>query len=221
MSEKKVFTFLRSFYDAAKLIPDKDVRADFFMAICSYSLDGEVPELDGYAAVSFALCKPVIDSNIAKARRKEASNSEVTAEILPSNSEVTAKLLPSDYEVTLSNRSNELKSNDKRSNDITPLPPKVNKTGFDEFWSAYPKKVGKESAKKAFQKVKEPLETLLSAIERQKCSDQWSKDNGQYIPNPATWLNQGRWEDELPQKRGSYVDAHVDLSDLDKLVGKI
>ena len=74
---------------------------------------------------------------------------------------------------------------------------KLREVDFEKFWSAYPKKVGKSSAKKAFSRVKEPVETLLTAIERQKCSVQWSKEDGQYIPNPATWLNQGRWEDEL------------------------
>ncbi len=74
---------------------------------------------------------------------------------------------------------------------------------FDLFWSAYPKKVGKQAAKKAFSRVKTPVETLLTAVERQKCSAQWSRDNGQYIPNPATWLNQGRWEDELSPIQGS------------------
>ena len=69
-------------------------------------------------------------------------------------------------------------------------------TSFERFWQAYPKKVGKTAAKKAFQKVDVPLETLLSAIERQKCGSQWSRDGGRYIPNPTTWLNQGRWEDE-------------------------
>lgn len=68
---------------------------------------------------------------------------------------------------------------------------------FEKFWSAYPKKVAKKSAKKAFSRVKEPVETLLTAIERQKCSEQWSKGGVQYIPNPATWLNGNRWEDEL------------------------
>jgi hypothetical protein len=42
--------------------------------------------------------------------------------------------------------------------------------------------------------------TLLPAMERtlkrQKNSHDWTKENGQYIPNPATWLNQGRWMDE-------------------------
>ena len=38
---------------------------------------------------------------------------------------------------------------------------------------------------------------MLNAIETAKQSMQWNKDNGQYIPNPATWLNQKRWEDEI------------------------
>ena len=62
---------------------------------------------------------------------------------------------------------------------------------------------------KAFRRVKAPLETLLTAIDRQKRGDQWSRDNGRYIPNPATWLNQGRWEDEVTvtQKRGAVKTA--------------
>ena len=74
---------------------------------------------------------------------------------------------------------------------------RARESAFDHFWSAYPKKVGKEAARKAFAKVKAPIDTLLAAIEKQKRSAQWNKDNGQYIPNPATWLNQGRWEDEV------------------------
>ena len=76
---------------------------------------------------------------------------------------------------------------------------------FDRFWQAYPKKVGKQAARKAFHRVKTPVESLLRAISEQKRSDQWSRDGGRFVPNPATWLNQGRWEDELPtvqQPRG-------------------
>ena len=40
---------------------------------------------------------------------------------------------------------------------------------------------------------------MMDAISAQKRSRQWTENNGQYIPNPATWLNQRRWEDELPQ----------------------
>lgn len=84
----------------------------------------------------------------------------------------------------------------------TSNPPKAPQGGeadFDRFWAAYPKKVGKQAARKAFHRAKVPVETLLRAIEVQECSDQWSRDGGRYIPNPATWLNQGRWDDELPK----------------------
>ena len=68
---------------------------------------------------------------------------------------------------------------------------------FDVFWAAYPKKKAKADAIKAFKKVQAPLETILSALQTQKKSDDWIKDNGQFIPYPATWLNGRRWEDDV------------------------
>ena len=79
---------------------------------------------------------------------------------------------------------------------------------FDAFWKAYPKKVGKADAKKAFGKVKTPVSQLLEAIEQQKKSDQWTREGGRYIPNPATWLNQGRWDDELPEAKTDPNSIH-------------
>lgn len=73
---------------------------------------------------------------------------------------------------------------------------------FLEFWSAYPRKTGKGAAYKVFNKLKltkKEKADILSSIEWQKRSDQWLRDNGQFIPYPATYLNQRRWEDE-PQK---------------------
>ena len=83
------------------------------------------------------------------------------------------------------------------------------------FWSAYPKKVGKKSARKAFDHVSEPVESLVTAIKRQECSAQWSRDGGQYIPNPTTWLNQERWEDQLPQRPSAnpFLDMLEDLDE--------
>lgn len=81
-----------------------------------------------------------------------------------------------------------------------PLPPKGGCAGFDRFWAAYPKKVGKGAAEKAFSKapINGRLADVLTALERQKHSEQWQRDGGQFIPHPATWLNQRRWEDEPP-----------------------
>ena len=83
---------------------------------------------------------------------------------------------------------------------IPPLPPKGERDAlFSKFWSAYPKKVAKPTAQAAFKKLNPDaslMEIILEALEKQKRSSQWTKDNGQYIPNPSTWLNQKRWEDE-------------------------
>lgn len=70
---------------------------------------------------------------------------------------------------------------------------------FEMFWQEYPKKVGKKDAKKSFDKARKSTdtETMIRAVMAQKQSGQWLRDNGRYIPNPATWLNQGRWDDEI------------------------
>ena len=89
--------------------------------------------------------------------------------------------------------------------DIPPISPKGEKDCsdlFNQFWTAYPKHIAKQSAVKAFEKLKPDeklLEAMLKAIAMQKESKQWEKDGGAFIPYPATWLNQRRWEDELPQ----------------------
>ena len=70
---------------------------------------------------------------------------------------------------------------------------------FTDFWKAYPKKVGKDAAERAWaRKVKtsETIDAIMKAVATQKAGKEWTKDDGQYIPNPATWLNQGRWKDE-------------------------
>lgn len=87
--------------------------------------------------------------------------------------------------------------------ETTPKAPKgASVEGFAEFWNTYPKKVGKDAAEKAWnRKVKsqETISAILEAVRTQAQSDAWKKDGGQFIPNPATWLNAGRWKDEDQQ----------------------
>lgn len=66
---------------------------------------------------------------------------------------------------------------------------------FKAFWDAYPRHANKPGARTEFAKADVPLETLLDSIEQWKKTDQWSKDDGQYIPYPAKWLKERRWED--------------------------
>jgi hypothetical protein len=80
---------------------------------------------------------------------------------------------------------------------------------FARFWDAYPKKVGKVDAKKAWVKNKPPIDDVLVALLWQSKSDQWLKDGGQYIPNPSTYINQWRWHDE-PQAIVNKPRSHHD-----------
>ena len=70
---------------------------------------------------------------------------------------------------------------------------------FDLFWECYPRKKAKLDAKKAWYAlaaIRPDIEKIIAAIDTQSQSDQWTRDGGQYIPYPATWLRQGRWDDE-------------------------
>lgn len=69
--------------------------------------------------------------------------------------------------------------------------------GFDQFWQAYPRKVGKPKALAAWKRLKPDTAVVLDAVRRWKSSDQWLKDDGQFIPHPTTWLNREGWNDAI------------------------
>jgi hypothetical protein len=81
--------------------------------------------------------------------------------------------------------------------------------GFDVFWQTYPKKVGKPAAEKAFKaaKINGHLAEVIGDIEAKSASEAWKKDGGQYIPNPATYLNQRRWEDGVTESPSMFAGA--------------
>lgn len=73
---------------------------------------------------------------------------------------------------------------------------------FSEFWTQYPKKVGKKAALTSWKRIKPDaalFERIMQAIAKAKASEQWNREGGRFIPNPTTWLNQGRWDDEIPE----------------------
>lgn len=84
--------------------------------------------------------------------------------------------------------------------------PSVMDGDFEKFWESYPKKTGKKAALQAWKKAKDrpSVVDILQAIESQKKTQQWAKENGQFIPNPSTWLNQGRWADKSVESTGVY-----------------
>lgn len=90
---------------------------------------------------------------------------------------------------------------------------------FETFWKAYPKKVGKEKCFNWFKSHKvdsDLLKKMLDKIEEYKNTKQWS--NPQYIPHPYTWLNQGRWDDEIEQETfSSYSKTPIEWEELPEL----
>lgn len=100
---------------------------------------------------------------------------------------------------------------------------KPEKDAFDTFWEMYPRKVAKEKARSAFQRLpKRYYSPLFAGLKAQKQSEQWCRDGGQFIPYPATWLNQRRWEDRPPEvsaaspRRGTPYAQH-EVGDLSHL----
>jgi hypothetical protein len=75
--------------------------------------------------------------------------------------------------------------------------PKAPQGAFERFWLAYPEKVGKEAARKAFEKATKlaSSEEIMAGIARYIVA----KPPDRAWCNPATWLNQQRWLDEPAQ----------------------
>jgi len=84
--------------------------------------------------------------------------------------------------------------------------------GFEDFWMAYPRKVGKQAARTAWTRIKPSkatAEAIIEAVGKQKVTDQWTRDGGRFVPNPATWINQGRWEDDPTTFAKTNGDKHA------------
>jgi hypothetical protein len=115
------------------------------------------------------------------------------------------------------NPSSSASSSASSSEENTPLPPEGElspQSLFLIFWECYPLKVKKPKALAAFLKLKPGralLDRMLEAIDRQKQSRAWRKDNGQFIPHPATWLNNRQWEDRMQPElaAGSVWDEFI------------
>ena len=77
-------------------------------------------------------------------------------------------------------------------------PSKMDTALFDAFWVAYPRKVSKKTAARAWAKLKvdaNMFRRIMASLETVKKTEQWQ--NIQFIPHPTTWLNGERWNDEV------------------------
>ncbi len=120
---------------------------------------------------------------VARKREKDKGVTECNADVTQSNAKVT----PSDTDTDTKKK--------------PPNPLKGECDGFDLFWSEYPNKQAKIAAKRAWLKIKpDERADVMAGIARWKRSESWLKDDGQFIPHPATFLNQRRFEDSPKPK---------------------
>ena len=190
MADMTYIKLFIDYLDAIEPLGDAE-RGRLFTSLLIYARTGEAPQLGGNERFLFPMMRAQIDrdnstmDSLSDARseagRKGAEAKQANARFAKQNKQMQD--LPS--------KTSKDKDKDKdKDNSASP---------FELFWAAYPRKVGKQAAKKAFSKVSVPVKTLIDAVNSQKNSEQWRRDNGQYIPNPATWLNQGRWDDVLTE----------------------
>lgn len=188
--KRSQFTFYESFYSAIKRIKNKTAQRDAFVVLCEYALNGVEPDLDKLpdsVAIAFELVRPTLDASRRKAESGKKGGSK--------------KQNGSKTEANCKQPASKGEKENKKENEIEiEIENKVEneciKADFALFWEAYPRKEGMQKAEEAFANVVVPVQDLLDAIEAQKKSTQWKKDNGMYIPHPAKWLDEKRWLDQ-------------------------
>jgi hypothetical protein len=84
---------------------------------------------------------------------------------------------------------------------------------FEVFWLQYPRRVAKKAARSAFERVRKSgevdFDTLVAGV-RNYAAAVAGKDM-QYVAHPATWLNQGRWDDEPAAIAGKPANSVADV----------
>ena len=210
---RKQFTFYSSFFTAVSRFDDPAVRGRLYDCICQYALTGQLPEvlLTPSEWATIDVIKPVLEAGRSKARLGQKGG-----EVSPNASKDKNKIKDKNKNKNKIKDKNKIKHN----SDICP----AEDLSFDKFWNLYPKKVGKASARKKFDQVDVSLDVLLRAVQEQKMSLQWQ--DSAFIPNPATWLQERRWEDELPRKEdpipkgASGLLGEAELRAIEKIMGE-
>lgn len=187
------FNAYHSYLKAIEPLNDAE-RGRLFTACLQYSMTGEAQKLSGNERFIF----PIMAAQIDRDKEKYDAKCKKQSERAKKRWDATAcDGMPRYATECRTMPDNAKDAKDKDKDYITPLTPQGEL--FGRFWSAYPKKVGKANCERWFARHKvdeETLQAMLDSLAYLKTTEQWQKDGGQYIPNPQTWLNGRRWEDE-------------------------
>ncbi|WP_288436717.1 hypothetical protein [uncultured Gordonia sp.] len=86
---------------------------------------------------------------------------------------------------------------EKRSSSTASPPTARYSDGFESWWQEYPRRVGKGAAAKAFDKALKMIEAEELSEITARYADSVAGTDERFIPHPATWLNERRWEDPI------------------------
>jgi hypothetical protein len=130
-------------------------------------------------------------TKMSQAGKRSAERRSAKVEENPTKVEPMLNL-PSTKVEPMFNREEERREEKKRRENACVL--------FDQFWSLYPRKTSKQSASKAFAKLKdEDQQAAINNIARL-----YAETPVQFVPHAATYLNQGRWEDQVIPRNATF-----------------
>lgn len=202
---REYFAAYHSYLKSIEPLSDVE-RGRLFTALLEYSSTGAESELHGNERFLFPMMKEQIDRDSKKySDRCKAQSENGKKGGRPRKDEKANESQKSQCFFEKAKKANAK----AKAKDIPPIPPDggcrkaADSDGFDAFYQAYPKHVGREAARKSWNKLKPDSNmqsVILKAIEAQKRTEQWQESGGKYIPMPSTWLNQMRWDDEIERK---------------------
>jgi hypothetical protein len=130
-------------------------------------------------------------TKMSQAGKRSAERRSAKVEENPTKVEPMLNL-PSTKVEPMFNREEERREEKKRGENTCVL--------FDQFWTLYPRKTSKQSASKAFAKLKdEDQQAAINNISRL-----YAETPVQFVPHAATYLNQGRWEDQVIPRNATF-----------------
>jgi hypothetical protein len=196
METRSHFTFYRSFWLAIRGLPKRD-RLPILEAIIGYALDGTKPKdlLPGQEAF-FLLCKPNLDASRKRSEAGKQGGSKPKANSKQTEREIEIEKekeieIENEIEVEIDNEIEvEAEEETEWEDDCW------TDRGFQSFWNLYPRKEGKLKTKEAYLECPVGDAVIIRALQKQLSNEQWRRDGGRFIPLPATWLREQRWEDE-------------------------
>ena len=182
-------------------------QLELFQAIVQYGLDQHEPEMSRYVRAVWESIKPQLDANQRKYENgckggKPKYNQNETTTEPKANHFVTTTEPPHNLMSNDNGNDNEKENDNAKEEGVMGKPKRDSSILFDQFWTLYPRKTSKQSASKAFAKLKdEDQQAAINNIARL-----YAETPVQFVPHAATYLNQGRWEDQAIARTNTFAN---------------